>query len=169
VCQLWYDLERAALEAVGHPGMTTDAAHGRVHFKMSGSFLFCQLPSGRCLCYPYARIGEKETWWGQIKDTVLYKAVDDRTKQWGETFTYGGKLTENIVQAIARDILADALVRVSAASLPVVCHVHDEIVCEVPDTDPSVDELLVHMRQQPAWSAGLPLAVEGWAGVRYRK
>lgn len=164
---LWFDLEHAALDAVGHPGMVAPAAHGRIKFKMAGSFLFCLLPSGRALCYPYARIAEKETWWGEIKDTVFYKAVDDRTKQWTETFTYGGKLTENIIQAIARDILADAIMRVSGAYMNVVLHVHDEIVTE--SVEPQLEELLYHMKLQPAWSTGLPLAVEGWSGIRYRK
>lgn len=167
ICQLWYDLEEAALDAVGHPGTICSAANGKIKFKMSGSFLFCLLPSGRALCYPYARIAEKETWWGAVKDTVHYKAVDDRTKQWVETFTYGGKLTENIIQAIARDILADAIVKVAGAGWNIVLHVHDEIVVET--VDGKVFDFIECMSQQPPWSAGLPIAVEGWAGFRYRK
>ncbi len=77
-------------------------------------------------------------------------------------------LAENIVQAVCRDLLADALVRLEAAGLPVVLHVHDEIVCEV-DTPEQLEEMKEVMRQAPKWAEGLPLEVEGYVATRYRK
>jgi DNA polymerase len=98
-------------------------------------------------------------------------SVDGKTKKWQETHTYGGKLAENVTQAVSRDILADAMLRVESHGYPIVMHVHDEIVAEVaidaPNTDLPLFEKLV--AQVPAWAFGLPIAVEGWRGLRYRK
>lgn len=172
IVSLWWELDRAAYDAVYSPGLVTTAAKGKIQFRMNGSFLFCRLPSGRCLCYPYARLKMATTWWGEEKEQVHYKCVDDRTKQWTETHTYGGKLTENIVQAIARDMLAFSIMAVDVAKWDIVLHVHDEIVVEAPATgaaDRQLGMFLSLMAKQPEWSAGLPLAVEGWTGERYRK
>ena len=98
-------------------------------------------------------------------------SVDGKTKKWQETHTYGGKLAENVTQAVSRDILADAMLRVEAHGYPIVMHVHDEIVCEVLTCGPNMDLPLFEkcVAHVPAWASGLPIAVEGWRGVRYRK
>jgi DNA polymerase len=104
-----------------------------------------------------------------MKDQVHYMHVDGMTNKWVETHTYGGKLAENITQAISRDILAEAMTR--AGNMEIVLHVHDEIVIEVgADTQyPDTLDITQCMEQIPAWAAGFPIKVEAWRGVRYRK
>lgn len=173
VVQYWYDVERAAFAAVASPGAVTSAgpAGRAVKYRVKGSFLWCLLPSGRRLCYPYPKIKERETPWGELKDCIHYMKVDGLTNKWMETHTYGGSLVENITQAVARDCLAEALVRLDSTGYPVVMHVHDEAVVEVPDDEPdtALHEVYELMKKTPAWATGLPIAVEGWRGRRYRK
>ena len=173
VVRFWYALEEAATSAVQHPGQPWSAGvpGRRVTFLVKGSFLFCKLPSGRVLTYPYPKLKPIPTPWGEEKEQVHYMSVDGKTRKWQETHTYGGKLAENVTQAVSRDILADAMLRVEAHGYPIVMHVHDEIVAEVaidaPNTDlPLFEKLVAHV---PAWATGLPIAVEGWRGLRYRK
>lgn len=173
VVQFWRDLEDAAIDAAQRPGTTTRAA--KILFKRNGSFLFARLPSGRCLCYPYPRVVEKEMPWTDFegkkvfRPALVYKTVDAVTKAWGETDTYGGKLAENVTQAVARDVLSAALLRLEQHGYDVVMHVHDEIVSEVPESFGSVDEMEEIMERVPTWAEGLPIATEGWRGKRYRK
>lgn len=178
IVQYWYDLENAAKNAVSRPGLLFNVYRGNaggvyqpVAFLVKGSFLFCKLPSGRVLTYPYPKLKPITTPWGEEKEQIHYMSVDGKTKKWQETHTYGGKLAENVTQAVSRDILADAMLRVEAHGYPIVMHVHDEIVSEVsnaaPNTDLSLFEAII--AQVPAWAAGLPIAVEGWRGRRYRK
>lgn len=166
--QYWYDLEHAAVNAVGSPGVVTSTgpAYARVSFKVKGSFLWCRLPSGRALCYPYPQLKEYESPWG-VKQQLSYMSVDALTHQWTRTETYGGKLAENITQATARDILAASMRTVEHAGWKIVFHVHDEIVTETKDGQ--LNDFLNLMRIPPPWAPGLPIAVEGWTGVRYRK
>lgn len=173
IVNFWYSLENAAMDAVAHPGQTFVAGStlGRcITYLKKGSFLFCKLPSGRVLTYPYARLKEKETPWGAMKEQIHYMKVDQKTRKWQETSLYGGLLSENVTQAVSRDILAEALVRVDAQGYPIVMHVHDEIVVEVEESrrwDLSLFE--AYVMQAPTWAVGLPIAVEGWRGRRYRK
>ncbi|MBB4017626.1 DNA polymerase [Chelatococcus caeni] len=172
----WQDLENAAIEAVEHPGKVVpvldeygDPYAAPVKFRVAGSFLWLLLPSGRPLCYPYPKLVEKATSWGTTKRTLQYMGVDSRTHKWGEQYTYGGKLAENVTQAIARDVLADSMVRLEAAGYPIVLTVHDEVVAERALGEGSLEEFERIMGEVPAWAAGLPIAVEGWEGTRYRK
>ncbi len=163
----WSSIEEAAVRAVKSPGATLTL--GRLKLRMSGSFLFMQLPSGRALCYPYPRIEWKTTPWGARKELVTFFGQDTYTRKWGRTSTYGGKLTENAVQATARDLLAEALLRLEDHGVETVLHVHDEAVFY---TDPDVgscEEVCSIMSQLPDWAAGLPVVAEGWIGERYRK
>lgn len=166
--QYWYDVERAAVQAIEHSGVVTTVGpvHARVAFRVSGSFLWCALPSGRALCYPYPRLVDYESEWGPKKE-IHYKSVDTYSRQWGNSTTYGGKLVENITQAVARDVLADAIVRLDAAGWNIILHVHDEIVSEMTAGD--LTAYCALMKQSPVWAQGLPIAVEGWTGHRYRK
>lgn len=177
--QFWYDMENAAVSAVRDKGSVQSV--GRIRFKVAGSFLFMQLPSKRFLCYPYPEVRAFDTPWGEPKEGLTYfstidvskkaKVVDDpkNSSQWARIKTYGGMLVENATQAVARDVLADAMPRLEAAGYPIVLTVHDEVVCEVPDGHGSVEEMESIMCELPVWAAGLPVAAEGFEGERYRK
>lgn len=171
--QYWRDLERAAYEAVESPGTLTTVRG--VKFKVVGSFLWLQLPSGRALCYPYPQIVKKQMPWVDDddrpvwKDVVAYKGVNSYTRKWETIYTYGGKLAENITQAVARDVMAEAMVRLERAGYPVILTVHDEVVSETPAGFGSVEQFEELMVELPAWATGLPVAAEAWSAERYRK
>ena len=172
IVHYWHDLESAAINAV-QLGCVCYAGHKdrRVAFKKTGSFLWCKLPSGRVLCYPYPTVRDVEVPWGGTKPALFYWTVNGTTNKWEETNTYGGSLAENVTQAVARDLLADALVRLEDNGFPVVMHVHDEVVVEIAsDAAADTTERIEHLiSQTPAWADGLPVSAEGWRGKRYRK
>lgn len=155
----WYDLERACKEAIWSQG---DGFKVRdLSIRCTDDWLRIQLPSGRYLSYPDARVDDGK---------ILYEGTDQYTRKWTTLDTYGGKLTENVVQAIARDVLASGMKRAEASGYEVCLHVHDELVTETPDTDEwSVDELSRLMTIKPGWATGLPLAAAGFSCYRYRK
>lgn len=197
IVQYWYALERAAIAAVRTPGEITSAgAKGReVSFRKRGSFLWCRLPSGRALCYPYPEVHEGNYGRGVLSfkgvpDAITWAAyntwllegkplgaenptsiVDDPTncKQWARMTTYGGKLAENVNQAICRDILAEAMLRVEAAGFKIVVHVHDEIIVEGVHTEEDLKRFEQLMTVVPVWAAGFPIAADCWRSARYIK
>ena len=124
-----------------------------------------QLPSGRKLFYAQPSIGTNR--WGG--PSILYWGVNQTTRKWEQTETYGGKLTENVVQALARDCLAIAIEHLEAAGYPVVFHVHDAVVIEVPSEKADLDAVCRIMGQPVPWAPGLPLKAEGWIGKYYKK
>ncbi len=160
----WSDLEQAYTRAIRRPGDVFKA--GRVQYMMQGDHLWYALPSGRVLCYPYARIEED----GVSYAKASWKPAAD-AKEWPRARLWKGLACENIVQATANDILREALRRMDAAGIEVVLHVHDEIVAEV-GTEKS-EELAAAMRAvmvtPPAWAEGLPLGASGKVLSRYGK
>lgn len=165
--KFWYNLENAAIAATTNPGRIYSV--DKISYKRSGSFLWCRLPSGRVLCYPYPEIQEKPTPWYSVKPTLTYKSEDSQSKKFERVLTYGGSLCENVTQATAADILREGLKNCTRRGYQVVLHVHDEIVAEVPESFGSVKEMEEIMSIVPEWAEGLPLACGGWRGKRFRK
>lgn len=164
---LWYAVEEAALQA-----MTTarpQAIRGLI-FRLEGdviygqSFLTVQLPSGRKLYYPKPFLQENQ--FG--RPAIHYYSVGQQTRKWGVDSTYGGKMTENIVQAIARDCLAVTLKRISALGLQVVFHVHDEVIIDAPKKT-TVDQVCRIMATPIPWAPGLILKGAGFESEYYMK
>jgi DNA polymerase len=166
VKNFWYDQQKAAIAAVRKPGRVV--RHGRISWKVHGRFLHCRLPSGRLLSYFDPRVEIVETDWGK-RPQIQFWGVDTNTRQWCLTSTYGGKLTENIVQALCRDIMAEAMIRVEAAGYPIILTVHDEIISEVRKGFGSLEEFNALLSQRPKWADGFPITADGWRSKRYRK
>lgn len=170
IVKFWREIERAALSAVATPGRVTRCGRrGCIRFVVRGQFLWCVLPSGRPLAYPLPRIEMRKTPWGEKKASVVYSGTNAYTRRWEPIVAYGGLLTENVVQAMSRDVMAEAMLRHDAAGYPLVLTVHDEIVADVPEGHGSLDEFLRLSAERPEWALDLPIAVEGWQGRRYRK
>jgi len=167
ISKFWYALEDAAKWAIWNPGKPVKA--GKVSFLVNGSFLFMRLPSGRSISYPYACIKDKETPWGEMRPQVSYMGVNSYTRKWESCFAHGGLLFENAVSGSARDVLAEAMVRVESAGYPIVLTVHDEIVCEARQEFGGVAQFESLMTTAPKWADGLPIAAKAWEGKRYRK
>jgi DNA polymerase len=170
IVEMWYELQDAAIDAVRNPGMKVPACHGRVAYLSKHGFLWCRLPSGRNLAYPYPRIvWAEETAERSSRPQVEFEGVDSLTKKWGPHRLYGGLQCENIIQAIARDILVEGMFRLEEAGYPLVLTVHDENICEVDESFGSPDELAALMAIVPEWAEGLPVAVSPWEDYRYVK
>lgn len=173
IVKYWQGVEDTALSAVQNPGVGFRIGPpGReVVFRTNGSFLWATLPSGGTICYPYPQSGPVELpWEGRggkpaTKQGLTY--MSEELKKWTRVKTYGGKLTENLTQSLARDLLAGSMLKLDKAGFALVAHVHDEIVCE------GQPEQFEHMKQimceVPAWAEGLPMAAGGKVSGRYCK
>ncbi len=231
-CAFWNDLESAAMNAIKNPGKSywagaevRENGDRAIRIRRTkgkdgspGWWLQVELPSGRILSYPgigisvEKQVSEEEYWYAdgpgkkvEYRERIRYMGENQTTRQWGKQYTYGGKLAENVTQALCRDLLANALVTVENAEPPkgvsmnivqqsiaaeqmannmldsfkaqarkngwnIILHVHDEIVCEVPNTpEYTVAELERMMCDLPSWAAGFPLAAEGAELMRYAK
>jgi DNA polymerase len=165
VHRLWHAVDRAAWTAVQQRGRVICC--GRVAFKCAGNFLLLKVPSGRKLAYPFARPKLLDSEHGAV---VFADSSDGQFRDCRNgNGAYGGIWTENIVSGIARDLLAEAMLRIEAAGYPIVLHVHDEIVAEVPAGFGSTEEFTRLMTQRPGWALDLPIAASAWAGLRYCK
>ena len=162
---LWNNLETAAIRAVRNPGKRFKINH-TVWFA-ANNFLWCELPSGRKLAYYHPTVKFAETSWGSKKETLFHYGVNPKTKKWEEQKTWGGTLTENVVQAIARDLMVYAMLRLEKAGYKTTIHVHDELLTEHLDGDIEIFKKL--MALTPSWAEGLPVKVDAWVDVRYHK
>ncbi len=162
IVRLWADVEQAALDAI----TTRQAVRLRnLRFTAESGILFITLPSGRRLAYVKPQLGENR--WGGT--SITYSGVTTGRK-WGRLETYGGKLVENIVQAVARDLLVHAMTLVAQAGHKIVMHVHDEIVIDEPeDSGFTIADACQLMTTPPDWAAGLPLDADGYECDYYRK
>lgn len=181
VVSFWYDVERAVIRCIKTGGTewlgpTEKVWCDRRKCKNGKFMLRIHLPSGRCLHYLNVNLQMKvfEGTDGKPyeKETIFYDGIDSKSqrKVWGPVATHGGKLTENIVQAIARDILVEALLLADETGLFIVGHVHDEIITENSEAGfLDVDDLRWCMSQPMKWAPDLPLTAEGWSGYYYKK
>jgi DNA polymerase len=162
IVRFWKTFERGCLRAIA-TGQNIELG-SRFAFAFEDGTFFVTLPSGRRLAYPKARIGP-----GKYEGTRQIYFHDNACGGWTETRAWYGILVENAVQAVARDLLAAAMQRLERAGYQVVLHVHDEIVCEVPEPFNSTNEFLCLLTELPGWAEGLPLAAKVWTGKRYAK
>jgi DNA polymerase len=164
----WYAQERAAMLAVKTGRMIKESV---VTWGVQGDFLYCKLPSGRCLAYFKPSIREGQTSWGETKEQLYItgeKVIETR-KVWMEYGIYGGLIVENIVQAICRDLVAEGMKAVTKAGYDVIMHSHDELISEAPKGFGTVEEYERLMCSVPSWAEGFPVKAEGWVGDRYKK
>lgn len=160
VVRLWRELGDAAIEAID-TRLRVKCRHG-VSFKYAKGILFMQLPSGRSLAYVQPRFDGRE---------LTYMGMNQTTRKWERTKTWGGKLTENLIQAIARDCLAESMTKIQQAGYHIVMHVHDEVIVEVPSDGAEghlrrIEEL---MGEPIEWAPGLLLTADGFTSEYYRK
>ena len=163
IVKLWKTVETAAKKAVGE-GTVVSIQHG-IRFEGRGNVLYIELPSGRKLSYWQPTIGDNKFGGG----SVHYWGMNQTTKQWCDQETYGGKLVENIIQAIARDCLAYSMLSLSKAGYEIVFHVHDECIIEKEEDKADIKEVCEIMGQNIPWAKGLPLRADGYETKYYKK
>lgn len=161
IVKFWYAVEKAAIKTVKDH---TDRTVGRIGFQFSANTLWIVLPSGRRLAYIKPKLQPNR--FGRM--ALTFEGLGANNK-WTRGETYSGKLTENITQATARDLLAEAMRRMELAGLGIVGHVHDEVILEVPKGQYTVDDVCNIMNRNPAWADGLPLSSAGYTGNYYFK
>lgn len=168
VKEMWAEQEWAAQEAVENKGEKIKA--GRITWYYDYGFLYCVLPSGRKLAYPDPEMHLKKTSWGALKSTVTFMGINPKTRQWERMSLYGGLIVENETQAVARDLMAEAMLRMEKSEVyDPVLSVHDEGIAEADEDKGDVKEFEALMAQVPYWADGLPVGAEGWTGFQYRK
>lgn len=163
---LWRNVEQAALAAVSRKG---HVKIGNLEFFTEDDFLKCKLPSGRLLHYYKPKIEKiNKEGWGEINQ-LTYLA--EKTGKVFSNVTYGGKLVENITQAVARDIMANSMLHLDKLEYKIILTIHDEIIAEVPDKDAcrTIDKFCDEMAKPPRWALDCPISVEGWQGKHYKK
>ena len=161
ITQFWWDVDAAAIQTVKEK---KPVRIGRIRFEYQSGILFVTLPSGRKLSYVKPRLELNK--FGRMG--LVFEGIGENGK-WSCLETYGPKLAENIVQGTARDLLAEAMIRLRQAGFNIVMHVHDEVVLEVPLRSSSVTEICNIMAEQPEWAEGLPLRADGYECQFYKK
>ena len=164
IVALWKSLEAAAIKCV-NTGKTQVSSVGKIKFEFEDSVLWMRLPSGRRIAYPQAEVTD-----GKFgKPSISYMSMNQTTKKWERTDTFSGKLTENLVQATARDCLREALFHLSDAGYDVRATIHDEVIITAPNDFGSLDEVIQLMCKGAPWMEGLPLNAAGFEASYYQK
>ena len=166
--RMWDDQAAAAIRAVSTRSLTAPVRCGRVSWHTEGRFLYCTLPSGRRLAYPDPEVHKRPTPWGEDRNALTFMGINTYTRKWERQHTYGGSCVENQCQAVARDILAEAMIRCEHNGFPVVATIHDEVIAEA-KTASNLQEFTDLVAACPPWAKDLPIAVEAWTGRRYKK
>ena len=167
IVELWRALEKAAIRCVARrsPSMTSSPSH--VRFDFESGILWMTLPSGRRLAYYGAKY--EETKFHPDRKSLTYMGVNQMTKRWERVETWGGKLTENLVQATARDVLREAMFSLTEKGWDIRAHVHDECICTEPIGGKTVEQMCKAMCPDIPWAEGLPLNADGYDGPYYFK
>lgn len=176
IVKLWYKVQQAVIDVLDGKYTQTIAINGLAELvfryeydHQSGlAFLTIELPSHRKLFYADPHMGMNR--FGG--ESIIYRGVEQATRKWKDVETYGGKIVENITQAVARDCLAEAIERLEAAGFPIVFHVHDETVIDIKpyaDNETMLQQVCDIMRQPPTWAQGMPLDAAGWVGDFFTK
>lgn len=166
IVKLWADVENAAMNAVS--GIPTTIKQKNLHFHVEDDALYIELPSGRHLVYLHPHLGQNR--FGS--DAILYTGLSGSKTtagRWGTLETYGGKLSENLVQAIARDCLCAAMKRLTDADYKICAHIHDEVILEMPEGKGSLDDAVRIMCQNEPWNKGLVMNADGFEAKYYQK
>lgn len=178
IVTLWSDMNECAIEAIRRGPGAPAVEKGKVAWAQRGRFLHVKLPSGRMLSYCDPFIEQKlvegtrsdGTTYSFMAPSIRFMGLDSQTHQWARTHTYGGSLVENIVQATARDLMRDAMLRLEASgTYETVLTVHDELVAESDEDKGSVHEFEQLVSATEPWAAGMPVKAEAWRGARYHK
>ena len=162
ICQLWRDVENAVKNVI--KSKVPSALKNGLAFHTEDDWLFITLPSGRNISYYKPNITTKDG-----REYISYEGTLQSSNGWGINYTWGGKLVENIVQAIARDCLAEAMLKLDDAGHKIVMHVHDEVIIEAPNGQGSLDDVVAVMSKPIDWAKGLLLSADGYETCYYRK
>ena len=166
IVKLWVDLEKNVREILMDGNMRRMRQGGLVIRRVGEDLIQIRLPSGRFLSYPYMHLSLDENG----REKLAYKGMNQTTHKWVDIPTYGGKLTENVVQAIARDCLGVTMVRLERAGYPIVFHIHDECICEVPEGGSKTLEGVQRIFATPIpWAKDMPLKGAGYVTKYYLK
>lgn len=171
IVDMWKEIDEASKEAVRYQRPVSCTCRNII-FDCDGEFMTIKLPSGRKLFYYGPRFKDKKIGRSTMPTRVLcYEGVVQETKQWGEIDTYGGKLTENIVQAISRDLLGNSMLNLENSGYYPVCHIHDECLVEVPEENAQTyyETMANIMSRPPEWASDLPLRADGYTTPFYLK
>lgn len=155
----WKELDGSVRDAIENPGNTFHCRALKI--RRDGNWLRIVLPSGRAVCYPSPQL---------VDNKITYMGVNQYSRKWCRLQTYGGKIFENVCQAVARDVMAHNMPTIEAAGYQIVLTVHDEVICETPDSeDFNEDHLSSLLAANPPWALDMPLAAAGFQTTRYRK
>jgi len=168
VVAMWKSLEKAAIRAVVKRGSVTCNLPGAdIRFDFEDGILWMGLPSGRRIAYWGARYEPSR--YDPTRKVFSYMGTDQKTKKWARLESWGGKLTENLVQATSRDVLREAMMALDAEGYDIRAHVHDEVIATEPLGGRSVEDMSAIMGRPIPWAPGLPLRADGYSCPFYQK